>query len=172
MAERSLAVKVKYIGFADPGDGVPGTSFTQFPIVEEGSIVLNFSDPTSVDFRAEGLDDPWESFDKAGEADSMDFNIPSPTADELEFFCGGSVSGDKWEAPTERPNIRKTMKIQSAVYKSKYTEYIFANCKIVAKFVQFPSSEQTDLLQVRVTKLAAVTAAGVVNSPWSREVKS
>ena len=169
--ERSLAVKVAYLGFADPGDGVPGTVFKQYPIIEEGSVTLNFNDPTSVDFRAEGLDDPWESFDKSGDADSIDFNIPSPTAEEIKDFCGGTITGDKWEAPVSMPSIRKTMKIQTAEYKNKFTEYVFANCKITAKFNQFPSAEQTDLLQVRVTKLAAVAADGTIGSPWSREVK-
>ena len=174
MAEaRSLAVKIAYLGMADPGDGVPGTVFTHFPIIEEGSVVCNFSDPTSVDFRAEGLDDPWESFDKMGEADNFEFNIPSPTAEELKFFLGGTVTGGgkKWEAPVTAPSVRKTVKMETALYKGKKIEYIFVNCKITAKMTQFPSSEQTDLLQVRVTKLAAVTAAGVVKSAWSREVK-
>lgn len=168
--ERSLAVGVSYVGFAEPGDGVPGTIYKQFPIVEEGSIVLNFSDASSVDFRAEGLKDPWESFDKAGEADSMDLNIPSPTAEEMEFFCGGTVVGDKWSAPVEIPSVRKSFKMMSNPYKGKQTVYEFANCKVSGKLTQAPSSEQTDLLQVRVTKLAAVAADGTVKSPWSREV--
>lgn len=172
MEERSLAVGVSYIGLADTGDGVPGVVYTQFPIIEEGSVTLNFSDSTSVDFRAEGMDDPWESFDKAGDADSIDFNIPSPKADEMEFFLGGKVTGGKWEAPAEKPSIRKSFKMQSKPYKGKYTEYVFANCKVVGKLNQAPGAEQTDLLQVRVTKLAATTAAGVKKSPWSREVKA
>lgn len=169
--ERSLAVGVSYVGFADPGDGIPGTDYTQTPIVEEGSVVLNFSDPTTVDFRAEGLEDPWESFDKAGEADSIDLNIPSPTAEEMEFFLGGKATGNKWEAPTERPVIRKSFMMRTLPYKGKFTEYIFANCKVNGKLNQAPSSEQTDLLQVRVTKLAAITAAGEKMPSWSREVK-
>ena len=36
---------------------------------------------------------PWESFDKAGDPDSFEFAIPSPTAQEMLAFCGGSVSG-------------------------------------------------------------------------------
>lgn len=171
MAERSLAVGVSYVGIAEPGDGVPGTAYTQYPIIEENSVVLNFNDPTSVDFRAEGMEDPWESFDKAGDADSIDFNIPSPTPEEQQAFMGGIVTGEKWEAPTEKPVIRKSFKMRSTPYKGKFTEYEFAYCKVFAKLGQAPGSEQTDLLQVRITKLAAITTAGVKKSPWSREVK-
>ena len=170
--ERSLAVGVSYVGFAEPGDGVPGTEFTQYPTIEEGSVVFNFSDPTTVDFRAEGMDDPWESFDKAGDADSFDLNIPSPTPEEQQAFMGGTVTGGKWSAPIEKPVIRKTFKMKSLPYKGKQTEYEFTHCKVVGKIIQAPGAEQTDLLQVRVTKLAAVTAAGELMSPWSREVKT
>lgn len=170
--ERSLAVGVSYVGLAEPGDGIPGTEYKQYPIVEENSVVLNFSDPTTVDFRAEGMEDPWESFDKAGDADSIDFNIPSPTPEEQKDFMGGTVVGGKWQAPVEKPVIRKSFKMQSSPYKGKYTEYEFAYCKVSAKLGQAPGSEQTDLLQIRITKLAAMTAEGKKMSPWSREVKT
>lgn len=169
--ERSLAVGVSYVGLAEPGDGVPGTAYTQYPIIEENSVVLNFNDPTTVNFRAEGMDDPWESYDKAADADSIDYNIPSPTAEELQAYMGGTVTNGKWQAPVDKPVIRKSFKMRSVPYKGKYTEYEFAYCKVFAKLGQAPGSEQTDLLQVRITKLAAITAAGVQQSPWSREVK-
>ncbi|TFD92187.1 hypothetical protein E2605_18965 [Dysgonomonas capnocytophagoides] len=171
MAERSLAVGVGYAGFAEPGDGVAGTTYDQCNTIEENSVVFNFNDPTSVDFRAEGMDDPWESFDKAGDADSIDLNIPSPTAEEMKAYMGGTITGGKWEAPVERPVIRKSFKMQSRPYKGKYTEYIFPYCKVFAKLGQAPGSEQTDLLQIRVTKLTPITAAGVKKSAFSREVK-
>lgn len=97
--ERSLAVGVSFLGYGDPGDGVPASIYTQCPIVHEGSVAFNFNEATSVDFRAEGMKDPWESFDKAGDPDSFEFAIPSPTAQEMLAFCGGSVSGGKWNAP-------------------------------------------------------------------------
>lgn len=170
MAERSLAVGVSYVGLSEPGDGIPGTVYTQFPIVEENSVVFNFNDPTTVDFRAEGMDDPWESFDKAGDADSIDFNIPSPTPEEQQFFMGGTVVDNKWQAPVEKPVIRKSFKMNSLPYKGKFVEYQYAYCKVFAKLGQAPGSEQTDLLQVRITKLAPITAGGVKMSPWSRAV--
>ena len=117
--ERSLAVGVSFLGYGDPGDGVPASIYTQCPIVHEGSVAFNFNEATSVDFRAEGMKDPWESFDKAGDPDSFEFAIPSPTAQEMLAFCGGSVSGGKWNAPIDIPNIRKSFKIQTTPYKGK-----------------------------------------------------
>ena len=49
MAEtRSLAVGISYLGYAEPGDGIAGTEFTQYPIIEQGTVVFNFNDPTTV----------------------------------------------------------------------------------------------------------------------------
>lgn len=168
--ERSLAVGVSFLGYGDPGDGVPASIYTQCPIVHEGSVAFNFNEATSVDFRAEGMKDPWESFDKAGDPDSFEFAIPSPTAQEMLAFCGGSVSGGKWNAPIDIPNIRKSFKIQTTPYKGKYTEYTFAICKVSARLSQAPSSEQTDLLLVKCTRLAAITSAGQQRSSFGRAV--
>lgn len=170
--ERSLAVGIKYLGCAEPGDGTAGTEFTQYPIIERDSVVFNFNDPTSVDFYAEGMDDPWESYDKAGDADSFDFGISSPTAEEMKAFMGGTVVGNKWQAPVERPVIRKSVKLATVPYKGKQTEYVFALCKITGKIDRVPGSEQTDLLLVRCTKLTPVSSTGVAGSPYSREVKA
>lgn len=169
--ERSLAVGVSYIGAGTPNNGTPASNFKQYPIIHEGSIVFNFNEATSVDFRAEGMKDPWESFDKAGDPDSFEFAIPSPTAEEMQDFCGGSVSGGKWTAPVSIPNIRKSFKIQTSPYKGKYTEYVFVVCKVSARLSQAPSSEQTDLLLVKCTRLAAVTSDGQQRPSFSREVK-
>ena len=85
-------------------------------------------------------------------------------------FCGGSVSGGKWNAPIDIPNIRKSFKIQTTPYKGKYTEYTFAICKVSARLSQAPSSEQTDLLLVKCTRLAAITSAGQQRSSFGRAV--
>lgn len=169
--ERSLAVGVSYLGAGEPNNGAPASVFKQYPIIHEGSVVFNFNEAASVDFRAEGMKDPWESFDKAGDPDSFEFAIPSPTAEEMRDFCGGSVSGGKWTAPVNIPNIRKSFKIQTSPYKEKYTEYIFVICKVSARLSQAPSSEQTDLLLVKCTRLAAVTTDGQQRPSFSREVK-
>ena len=38
--ERSLAVGVSFLGYGDPGDGVPASIYTQCPIVHEGSVAV------------------------------------------------------------------------------------------------------------------------------------
>lgn len=84
---------------------------------------------------------------------------------------GGTVTGDKWEAPIDAPNITKSIKMQTADYEGKYTEYVIPKASIFARLSQAPGEEATDLMLVRATIIAPVTAAGVRKTSFTREVK-
>lgn len=169
--ERSLAVDIAYVGIGTPGDGVAATTYTQYPIIHEDSVVFNFNEASQVNFKAMGMDDPWAVLNKKGDPSSIEFAIPSPTAVEMEAFCGGTVTGNKWEAPTTAPSIIKSVKLQTALYEGKYTEYVITKASISARISQAPGSEQTDLLLVKATITMPVSAAGEQGVPYSREVK-
>ena len=169
--ERKLAIDVVYVGVADPGDGVAGTSFTQIPTVEQGSIQYNSNDPQKTEFKKYGSDKPWAVIQKSGEADTLTMNIPSPTLEERKLFMGGTISGDKWEKPVVTPSIRKTLLIKTKPYGGKQYIYTFVNCDVLGKISQLSGEDTTELLQVQFTILAATTAAGVENSPMSVEMK-
>lgn len=167
--ERSLALDIDYLGVAEPGDGVAGTEFTQYPEIE--TVVFNFSEPKELSFTAMGREDPWAVVNKKGDPSSIEFSIPSPKASEMKEFCGGTVTGDKWEAPVTTPTIIKTIKLHSSPYNGKYTEYVLVKTSISGRISQAPDKEQSDLLLVKATIMAPVSAAGVRTSPYSRSVK-
>lgn len=122
-------------------------------------------------FTAMGREDPWAVVNKKGDPSSIEFAIPSPKAAEMKEFCGGTVTGDKWEAPTSTPTIIKTIKLQSSPYDGKYTEYVLVKASIAGRISQAPGKEETDLLLVKATIMAPISAAGVRSSPYGREVK-
>lgn len=169
MNERSLALDIDYLGVAEPGDGVPGTEFTQYPEID--SVTFNFSEPKEISFTAMGREDPWAVVSKKGDPSSIEFAIPSPKAEEMLTFCGGKITGTKWEAPSSTPTIIKTIKLQTSPYEGKYTEYVFVKTSIAARISQAPGKEETDLLLVKATILSAVSAAGVRSAPYTRDVK-
>jgi hypothetical protein len=171
--DRSLAIDIAYVGFGKPSEGgAPPSNYTQYPDIHEGSVVFNFPDPTSVNFRVYNQKDPWATFDKKDEADSVDLAIPSPKGTEMLAFCGGTLDGEKWEEdPSGIANILMSLKIQTAPHNGKYTEYIFPKCKILGKLSQAPGVEDTDLLLIRATKQAVRDASGKPLSAMSREVK-
>lgn len=168
--ERSLALDVAYLGVAEPGDGVPGTEFSQ--CVDVDTVTFNFSDAKELSFTSMGHEDPWAVVSRKGDPSSIEFTIPSPTSDEMKMFCGGTVSGDKWEAPLSTPSILKTIRLQSLPYQGKFTEYVFVKCSVFGKISQAPDKENCDLLLVKATIMTPVSAAGKQASPYSRAVKA
>lgn len=169
---RSLAVDCKYLGAGEPGDGVAATEYIQYPEIHEDSIVFNFADGTQVSFKAMGQKEPWAVINKINDISSIDFAIPSPKAKEQQDFMGGKVTGEKWEAPVDTPNIVKSIKIQTADYEGKYTEYIIPKASIFAKLSQAPGGETTDLMLVRASIVTPITKEGERKSSFSREVKA
>ena len=167
--ERSLALDIDYLGVAEPGDGVAGTEYTQYPEID--TVTFNFSEPKEISFTAMGREDPWAVVSKKGDPSSIEYTIPSPTAEELKAHCGGTVTGDKWEAPVSTPTIINTIKLQSSPYNGKYTEYVFVKASIAGRLSQAPGKEETDLLLVKATIMTPVSAAGVRSAPYCREVK-
>jgi len=173
MNERSLAVDVAYVGLGVPANGRPASTYKRFPIIHESSVAFNFNEATQISFKAMGQKDPWAVINKAGDPSSIEFAIPSPTADEMQYFCGGTVDNDgKWNEPIDTPTITKSLKIQTAVFKGRYTEYTIVNGSISARLSQAPSEEVTDLLLVKVTKEAAYDANGKQYPAFSRQVKA
>lgn len=172
MNERSLAVDISYVGLGNPGNGVPATNYKRFPIIHTGSVVFNFNEATMKPFKAMGIEDPWAILNKKGDPDSIEFAIPSPTSEEMQFFCGGTIDAEgKWEEPISIPTIRKSLKLNTLPYQGRYTEYIVVNGSVIGRLSQAPSEEETDLLLVKVTKQAVFDDNGDQRSAFSRQIK-
>ena len=122
--------------------------------------------------EVEGREDPLAIINRKGDADSIEFSIPSPTTEELVAFCGGSKNGEKWEAPNSFETINKAFCIATQPYEGKYVEYTIVNGAVSAKISQAPGSEQTDLLLVKVTRQSAIAADGSMKPSFIREVKT
>lgn len=140
--------------------------------MHEKTLAFNFTEANQISFKAMGQEDPWAVVNRKGEPSSIDWAIPSPTAQEMQDFMGGTVVGDKWEAPLNTPSIEKSVKIQTAEYHGKYVEYVIPKASISAYLSQAPSEEDTELLLVKATIMTPVTEAGVRKPSFSREIKA
>ena len=95
MSERSIAIGVASIGYGEAVNGVVPASYTRLRDIYKGSVAFNFADANQVKIEVEGREDPLAIINRKGDADSIEFSIPSPTTDELVTFCGGTKNGDK-----------------------------------------------------------------------------
>lgn len=170
---------VSALKFGATGDGVPGTVLAELPLPTKGSVVFNFSDPKEVKIETEGRTAPLYSHFVKDTTDFIEFSIPSAANSIWAELAGGihdegtvEAPKDIWKEPVSVPSINKTFVVESEVHQGKKVIYTIVNGKILAKPGQAPGSEQSDTLLVRVYKQAAVTAAGVENYAFSREVVS
>jgi hypothetical protein len=170
----AIAMGVSAIKYGTVGDGVPATVLTALPLPTKGSVAFNFSDPKEVKIETEGSIDPLFSFFVKDTTDYIEFSIPSPDNTVVAVLAGGTVDTaggkDIWKEPTSVPDISKTFVIETEVHNGKKVIYTIVNGRVSAKFSQAPGSDKSDLLMVRVYKQAAITAAGVRNYAFSREV--
>nr|DAJ17276.1 MAG TPA: hypothetical protein [Siphoviridae sp. ct8TV20] len=172
MGKRSLAIGIAYLGYgAYPGTGVPATAFTEVEDIFKGSVVFNFSDANQVKIETEKASEPRWVKNIKGDADSIEFAIPSPNADDLVAFCGGTKTGNKWEAPNDIPDINMSLKINTEPFEGKYTEYVVVNGSVFGKLSQAPGKEQSDLLLVKVVRQQAIAEDGTLKPSFTREVK-
>lgn len=171
MSERSIAIGVASIGYGEALNGTVPSSFTPLRDIFKGSVAFNFADANQVKIEVEGREDPLAIINRKGDADSIEFSIPSPTTEELVTFCGGKKEGDKWEAPNGFESISKAFRIATQPYEGKFVEYTIVNGAVSAKLSQAPGSEQTDLLLVKITRQSAVASDGSVKSSFTREIK-
>lgn len=168
---RTLAIGVSYLGMGTPGDGVPASTFTQFTHIDQNTVAFGFNDATIRSFKIEGTSDPWAVIVRSGgDADYIDFVLPSPTAEELVRVAGGEIVSGEWQAPPDTPDIVQSLRLVTLPYQGKQIQYTFTIGKVFAKPNQAPNEENAETYLVRFYKQAAITSGGIKKSPYQRKV--
>lgn len=169
---RPIAIGVSRIAYGTVGDGVPATDYVDLPLPSKESVVFNFQDPKEVRIDLEGTEDPLYVVLVKDSTDYIEFSIPTPSNDIIKAFKGGDLDAtlDKWSEAIATPDINKSIQMDTVPRNGKKVQYTIVNGKIAAKLSQAPSAEKPELLSVRVYKQAAITAAGVAKTAFTREV--
>ena len=164
---RPIAMGVGSIKFGTVGDGVPGADLKEFPLPTKGSVAFNFADPKEIKVETEGSDEPLFVEFVKDTTDYIEFSIPTPSNEVLKELAGGK---NIWKKPINVPSISKTFQCETVPKAGKKVIYTIVNGKVTSKISQAPSSEQAELLLVRVYVQAAITAAGKKQTAFMREV--
>lgn len=167
----SLAIGISKIEYGDVGDGIPGVTLTEItdPIAE-GSVAFSFSEPTETNIMSETSDVPVATILTKEDPEYIEFALITPEAATLAALAGGTATSDKWDAPSSVPEINQTIKITTKTKDSEAIEYTIVNAKVVSRFNQAPAKKAAEQLLVRCYVQEARTAAGVVNTPFIREI--
>lgn len=95
-------------------DGGVGTVFAALGVTLEGSVKLNFDEPTTNDLMVEEYDTPADSEVTQG-GRGFEFTIANPDEDTLVALIGGTKTGTAgattWNAPATGTIIERSVKI-------------------------------------------------------------
>jgi hypothetical protein len=152
---------------------VPGTTFAPIPLPSKGAVTFNFSDPTEVKIEIEGSTEPLYSTFVKDATDYIELSIPTPSNEVVKMFMGGTIDTTKdiWKAPVGNiPDISYTYQCETIPRNGSKVVYTITNAKVMAKLSQAPINDQPELLMVRFHVQAAISATGVQNSAFTREV--
>ena len=154
------------------GDGIPGAVLTEIEeaFVEE-SVVFGFNEATETKIPQETSDTSYHVLTTKDDPDWIEFAMLAPAAANMLLVMGGTVTIDKWEAPSSIPEISQTVLVTTKTIDSKYFEYTIVNGKVVGRLSQAPGKKKSEIVTVRVYIQAAITALGVENTPFIREIK-
>lgn len=167
----SKAIGINKIEYGTVGDGVPALSFTELAeTIVEGSVLLGNNEPADQNMMSETSDTPYHTITTKDSPDYIDFKIYAPSAANLLVLMGGSVSSDEWSEPITIPEINKTWKFTTNTIDGQYIEHLIVNGKTSARFADAPGKKASETVSVRVYKQAAITAAGVTNTPYKRTI--
>lgn len=180
MAEkRPIAMGIAKHSVATPGDGVPGTVFSELPLPQKNAVAFNFSDPSEVRIDLEGSLDPLYSAFVKDTTDFIEVSIPTPDNATIQKLAGGVHDktgvepnvNDEWQEPFEGvPDINFTYQCETVPRNGLKVVYTIVNARVLAKISQAPTADNAELLMVRFYKNAAVSAAGVKGYAFSRKV--
>jgi len=166
------AIKIDKIEYGTYGDGVIPTSWTELTdAIVEDSVVFNFSDPTETPLKQETSKNPFHIVLTKEDPDSIEFALYAPSAATLGVLMGGTVSTDAWSEATTIPEIYKSWKISTEESEDvEHVEYTILNGKTYARFDQSPGKKKAETVLVKVIKEAAITALGVENPGFTRNI--
>jgi len=169
----SKAIGLNKIEYGTVGDGVPASSFTELAeSIVEGSFQFGNSEPSDQNLMTETSDTPYHTVTSKDTPDYVEFALYAPSAANLMVLMGGAVSSGEWSAPTTIPEINKTWKFTTSTVDGDYVEHLIVNGKTLARFGQAPGKKQSETVIVRVYVQAAITDAGVTNTPYKRTIVS
>lgn len=140
------------------GDGGMGTALASVGNTYEGTCTLTQEDSEMTEFYAEEVDDPIEVMSKKGKT-ILEWAIVDWTPSTLVTVLGGTVDGTgsaaKWSAPSDIPDIEKSIQILT----KKDVLIEIPRAKIEGKLDANFSKKEIALVRIKATVLTPTKEA-------------
>jgi hypothetical protein len=155
-----------------PGDGVMGTTLTEYAGIEKGSVVITMPEPEVVEIFTE-LEQvvPYRSIPQQSAGVKMEVKLYGvPVANYVDFFGGTYTSGTKtWDAPQSLTSIYKSVRVTTKETNADgdYLKIEMPNALVTAGIEGSLTSDSMATVKLTFTAQIPISALGVRGNPLS-----
>ena len=171
MPKQNNILGVESIGIGDPGDGVMGTTLTEYTEIEVGSTGLEGSSPNETTIATEAVDSYLTVEDTAAPT-TLTFRLFGLTPEEMVKIMGGSVGAaatpneGKWLAPNSSPSIYKSVQLNAKTIDGKRGVFQVPFGKVSARYQGTITKNGLPAVAVTITANTPVSGTGVKGAPY------
>lgn len=166
MSANNNFLGVSYFGLGAPGDGIMGTTLTEFTDIEVGSVNIEGSQPNEQTISTES-DDNYLTVNNNTTPTTVRVRLFGITAAQMVVLAGGEATGDVWSAPQSAPNIYLSMRMRGKEVNGKRGILEIPYGKIVARPQGTITKNGLPATDVTITANTPVSAAGDKGAPYS-----
>lgn len=166
MAKSDNVLGVDKIEIGTPGDGVMGSSLTEFPNVELNSLNFSGGEANEETISTEGADS-YLTLAASATAPTMQFRLYEVFGADAVLLLGGAYASDQYDAPNTVPDKYLSIRVTSKPIDGFYFEIEFPYARIAARHDGNITKNALLAIQVNATANTPVSAAQVEGPVYS-----
>jgi hypothetical protein len=168
MAKNDNVLGVAKIEIGAPGDGVMGTSLTEFNVVELNSTNFDGSEANEETITTE-QEDAYLTLSAAANPNILTFRLFEVFGDALVLLMGGTYTdGTKtWDAPESIADTYLSVRLTSKAINGFYMTIEFPYAKISARHQGTITKNNLLAIDVTATANTPVSAGGTKGAPYT-----
>jgi hypothetical protein len=167
MAANNNFLGILAFALGAPGDGIMGTTLTNFPDVEVGSVNIEGSQANQETISTEGSD-AYITLNNDATPTTVNARLYGVTPLQMVLLAGGSVDeGDGlWNAPRSVPEINLSFKMEGKPNNGRKGVLEMAYAKITARVQGTVTKNGLPAVDLVITANTPVSAANVQGPPF------
>lgn len=167
MASVNNFLGVAHFRLGAPGDGVMGTSLTDFTDVEVGSVNIEGSQGSNENIPTEGSD-AYITLGGEPTPTTVAARLFGVTPAQLVMLAGGelNVSDGLWEAPAAKPEIYMSFRMEGKPNGGRYGVLEMAYAKVDARIQGTVTKNGLPAVDLLITANTPVSELGVQGPPF------
>ncbi|MDB0600330.1 hypothetical protein PL373_04065 [Tenacibaculum maritimum] len=173
MSKENNFLGVETFKLGTPGDGVMGTSLTNYPDVEVGSVNIEGAQQNEETISTEN-NDSYLTVNGDSTPASVTARLFGVTPAQLVVLAGGEVDGTSglWNAPKSSPNLYLSFEMKGKAVNGKKGVLLMPYAKVNARVQGTITKNGLPAVDVTLTANTPVSSSQVEGSPYSYGVES